>query len=152
MDGKVIAVCYSEDKGTVKTRIESGQLIDNFGLKGDAHAGDWHRQVSLLGKESIEKMKDCLSDEEFTLDFGDFAENITTEGIALHELSIGDKIEIENNILLEVTQIGKECHHDCDIYQKIGDCIMPREGIFVRVLNGGRIQAGDKIKIVKEGE
>ncbi|MEC9489489.1 MAG: MOSC domain-containing protein [Halanaerobiales bacterium] len=145
MEAKVKAVCLSEEKGTTKKMIEKGELIENFGLKGDAHAGKWHRQLSLLDQSSINKMKG----QGYELDFGDFAENITTVGIEnLFKLPVGQKLRINGEILLEITQIGKECHHDCEIRQTIGDCVMPREGVFARVIKGGEIKAGDKIEIL----
>jgi len=140
--GKVLAVCISKEKGTVKKEVKSATLVENCGLQEDAHAGKWHRQVSLLGVESIDKMRG----KGFQINFGDFAENITTEGIVLNELPIGTKLEIGEDILLEITQIGKKCHHDCEIKQKIGDCVMPKEGIFAKVLKGGEIKAGDSMK------
>ena len=140
--GKILAVCISKEKGTVKKEVKSATLIENSGLQEDAHAGKWHRQVSLLGVESIDKMRG----EGFQINFGVFAENITTEGIVLNELPIGTKLEIAENVLLEITQIGKKCHHDCEIKQKIGDCVMPKEGIFAKVLKGGEIKAGDSMK------
>lgn len=147
MEAKVKAVCLSEEKGTTKKVIEKGDLIENYGLKGDAHAGKWHRQLSLLDNSSIDKMRG----QGYELKFGDFAENITTEGIEnLFELPVGQKIKINGEILLEITQIGKKCHHDCEIMQTIGDCVMPREGIFARVIKGGEIKAGDNIKILDD--
>ncbi|NTV90363.1 MAG: MOSC domain-containing protein [Clostridiales bacterium] len=124
-----------------KKPIGSGVFIENFGLKDDVHGGDWHRQVSLLGVESIDKMK---AKGVENLDSGKFAENLTTEGIELFTLPIGTRLKI-GEVLLEVTQIGKECHQKCAIYHKVGDCVMPREGIFTRVLRGGVINAGDEI-------
>ncbi len=147
MDGKVKAVCISREKGTKKEDIKEAKLIENHGIKEDAHAGKWHRQVSLLGEESINKMKEMGLD--YNLNYGDFAENITTEGIKLYELPIGTKLTIGENVVLEVTQIGKECHHGCEILKIVGKCIMPEEGIFTRVLKGGKIKAGDPIKIDK---
>jgi len=142
--GKILAVCLSKEKGTVKKEVTSAVLIEDHGLQDDAHAGKWHRQVSLLGIESIDKMKA----KGFQLNFGDFAENLTTQGIVLNELPIGTKMEVGENVLLEITQIGKKCHHDCEIKQKIGDCVMPKEGIFARVLKGGEIKAGDSMRIL----
>src|SRR6056297_1635115 len=132
MEGKVVAVCRSEQKGTVKKEINSGEIIKGFGLKGDAHGGNWHRQISLLAKESIDKFKNKVK-ENYELNFGDFAENITTEGIKLYDFPVGSKIKIGKKVILEVTQIGKKCHHECKIYQQIGNCIMPKEGIFAKV-------------------
>jgi len=143
---KVLAVNISEKKGEVKHPIEKGYFKENHGLVGDAHAGDWHRQVSLLGKESIDKMDmtkvpgTCL---------GKFAENITTEGVILFDLPIGTKLQI-GETLMEVTQIGKECHLGCAIRKLVGDCIMPKEGIFAKVLVGGNIQAGDELTVLNQ--
>lgn len=142
--GKVLSINISEKKGVVKEPIKEGLFIENYGLENDAHSGNWHRQVSLLGTESFNKMKEMgLND----LKFGDFAENITTEGIILYELPIGTKLAI-GETLHEVTQIGKECHKGCAIAQKVGKCVMPKEGIFTKVLNGGIIKEGDIIKIL----
>lgn len=141
---KVVDVNISEVKGVVKKPIEKGYFKENYGLEGDAHAGDWHRQVSLLSKESIDKMK-AMGVEG--LSSGKFAENITTEGITLYELPIGTKLKI-GETLMEVTQIGKECHKGCAIRSQVGDCIMPREGIFTKVLKGGYIKSGDTIERV----
>lgn len=141
---KVVAVNISEVKGVIKKPIERGLFKENYGLEGDAHAGDWHRQVSLLSKESIDKMK-AMGVEG--LSSGKFAENITTEGITLYELPIGTKLKI-GETLMEVTQIGKECHKGCAIRSQVGDCIMPREGIFTKVLKGGYIKSGDTIERV----
>lgn len=144
---KVIAVNLSERKGVIKTPIEKGTFIEDFGLKDDAHAGKWHRQVSLLGLESFDKLAK-MGDLKH-LKPGIFAENITTEGIILYELPIGTQLSI-GETLHEVTQIGKECHHGCEIFHKVGDCVMPREGIFTRVIKGGIIQAGDPIRIIEK--
>ena len=146
MKGKVLAVCRSEEKGTMKKEISSGKLVEGFGLKGDAHGGDWHRQISLLDKESIDKMRG----KGYKINNGDFAENITTEGMTLYELEIGTKLFVGEEIILEVTQIGKKCHYDCEIAQKIGECVMPKEGIFAKVIKGGEIKAGDEIKAANE--
>lgn len=143
MDGKIIAVCTSDKKGEKKTNIGKGELVVGFGLAGDVHGGDWHRQVSLLAMESIEKIRAHGLD----VNPGDFAENITTEGLTLHTLPIGTKMKI-GEILLEVTQIGKECHTKCNIYHTVGDCVMPKEGIFVKVLNGGPVAVGDTIEVI----
>lgn len=138
---KVLAVNISEKKGVIKKPIERGHFIVEHGLEGDAHAGKWHRQVSLLGMESIDKMKQSGVKG---LCSGKFAENLTTEGIVLYELPVGSKLRI-GEVLMEVTQIGKECHIGCEIRNLIGDCIMPREGIFTRVLTEGFIKPGDEI-------
>jgi molybdopterin adenylyltransferase len=141
--GKVLAVNVSEEKGMRKTNIQSCALLKNFGLKGDAHGGPWHRQVSLLANESIEKMRAMGLD----VSYGDFAENITTEGLDLVHLPIGTEIRIGNSALLRLTQIGKECHERCAIYYQAGDCVMPREGIFAEVLKEGEVKVGDEIII-----
>lgn len=145
--GQILAVCISAHKGERKKEIGSGLLIENFGLKGDAHAGDWHRQISLLGDESIDKMRALGLD----VGAGDFAENLTIIGINLPALPIGTHLRVGATALLEVTQIGKECHQHCAIYQQAGDCVMPREGIFARVLCGGPVGKGDPV-IVEEAQ
>jgi MOSC domain-containing protein YiiM len=139
--GRVVAVSISDRKGVKKRNIASGRLIENFGLAGDAHAGDWHRQVSLLGVESIAKIRAKGLD----VGPGDFAENITTEGISLWELPLGTRLKLGDQVLAEVTQIGKQCHNRCAIFHQVGDCVMPREGIFVRVIQGGRVRPGDAV-------
>ncbi|MCK4259866.1 MAG: MOSC domain-containing protein [Halanaerobiales bacterium] len=143
MEGIVIAVCRSEKKGTVKVEIPVGILKEGFGLEGDAHGGNWHRQISLLAEESIDKMRN----KGLELKFGDFAENITTKGLILHKLPVGTLLKIGEEVIMEVTQIGKKCHHDCEIFKKIGSCIMPLEGIFACIIRGGSIKAGDKIVV-----
>lgn len=141
---KVLAVNISENKGEIKRPIEKGYFAVDHGLKGDAHAGNWHRQVSLLGNESIDKMRNRGFRK---LEAGNFAENITTEGIVLYELPVGTKLKV-GETLMEVTQIGKECHKGCAIREKTGDCVMPREGIFTKVLTPGWIKAGDTIELI----
>lgn len=142
--GKIIAVCRSDKKGTRKQEVREGVLEANFGLVGDAHADSTtHRQVSLLAKESIEKMR-ALGLE---VSPGDFAENLTTEGIDLLSLPVGTRLRIGKEVLLEITQIGKECHTGCAIFQQVGKCIMPEEGVFARVLRGGTVRTGDEIRI-----
>jgi MOSC domain-containing protein YiiM len=145
MKGKVVAVNISEKKGVPKKTIEQGEFRIDHGLVGDAHAGNWHRQVSLLGIESINKMK-ALGIEGLCT--GKFAENLTTEGIVLYELPVGTKLRIGDTIQ-EVTQIGKECHVKCAIFQQIGSCVMPTEGIFTKVLKEGTIKAGDEIETIE---
>jgi len=140
---EVSAVCISEKKGTVKTPVPEIQLRLKHGVVSDAHAGDWHRQVSLLATESVDKLRSKFPD----LPPGIFAENILTTGLILCELPIGTKLRA-GSALLEVTQIGKECHEDCEIRRKIGDCVMPREGIFTIVLEEGAVKAGDKIEVI----
>ena len=151
MEGKVIAVNISDKKGVTKTPIDEGKFIENFGLEGDAHGGDWHRQVSLLGNESVEKMREMLEKNGHTDCRGIFAENITTEGIVLYELPVGTKMEI-GETLQEVTQIGKDCHDGCAIKNQVGKCVMPREGIFTKVLRGGYIRPGDRLEILEKDE
>ncbi|MEG0391268.1 MAG: MOSC domain-containing protein [Anaerovoracaceae bacterium] len=143
---KVKAVCISEKKGEQKHAVDKIQVKEDHGIVGDAHAGNWHRQVSLLAVESVEKVQKVL---DFTLEAGAFAENILTEGIELFTLPIGTKMKIGDS-LCEVTQIGKECHHGCAIRELAGDCVMPREGIFVKVLTPGTIMAGSEITLVEE--
>ena len=141
---KVLSINISDKKGVIKTPIKEGLFIEEYGLKNDAHAGKWHRQVSLLAQESIDKMiKMGVND----LDAGKFAENITTEGIVLHELPVGTRLEIGETVQ-EVTQIGKECHKGCAIKNQVGMCIMPTEGIFTRVIKGGIVREGDSIEIL----
>ncbi|MTI68036.1 MAG: MOSC domain-containing protein [Firmicutes bacterium] len=142
---KVLAVNISEKKGVVKKPIKEGFFKKDHGLVGDAHAGKWHRQVSLLGQESVDKMKKLGIEGLCT---GKFAENITTEGIILYKLPIGTKLKIGESIQ-EVSQIGKKCHAGCEISKEVGECIMPKEGIFTKVIKGGKIKPGDNIEIIK---
>lgn len=141
---KIVATCISKNKGERKTPVKRVELRENHGIVGDAHAGDWHRQISLLAQESIDKMRKLGLD----VNKGDFAENLTTEGINLVELPIGSKLKI-GDTLLEVTQIGKECHTRCAIYHQAGDCVMPKEGIFAKVLQEGNISPGAEIVRIK---
>lgn len=142
---EIIAVCRSEKKGTGKTPVAEINLKENYGVAGDAHAdGTTHRQVSLLAIESIDKMRSKGFD---FLKPGDFAENITTKGIDLTALPIGTRLNAGKDVILEITQIGKECHAACAIRQQVGDCIMPREGVFAKVIRGGRVKAGDTINV-----
>lgn len=145
MPGRVVAVCISEKKGERKKPVREASIRENHGIVNDAHAGDWHRQISMLAMESIRKMQAKGLD----VTTGDFAENITTEGIDLPSLPIGTRLAI-GETLTEVTQIGKECHTRCAIYHQAGDCVMPREGIFVKVLRGGTIKCDDTIEIVEK--
>lgn len=142
--GKVIEINRSEKKGVIKEPIGEGKFVENFGLEKDAHGGNWHRQVSLLGIESFRKME-ALGIEG--LKYGMFAENITTEGIILYELPVGTKLKIGETVQ-EVTQIGKECHSGCEIAQKVGKCIMPKEGIFTKIIKGGTVKVGDIIEVL----
>ena len=141
---KVLSINISEKKGTPKTKINPGVLIEDFGFEGDAHAGKWHRQVSLLAKESIEKSKGLPTDG---LCHGVFAENITTEGIELFTIPVGTRLLV-GECVLEISQIGKECHDGCTIKKLVGQCVMPREGIFARVIRGGKIFEGDSIEVL----
>ena len=140
----IIAVCKSDKKGTKKQDVKEGLLKENFGLVGDAHADCCtHRQVSLLAMESIDKMRALGLD----VNPGDFAENLTTEGIDLISLPVGTRMSAGKQVILEVTQIGKECHAGCAIFQQVGKCIMPEEGLFAKVIRGGPVRAGDQIKV-----
>ena len=144
--GKVLAVNISQKKGEKKSNIDCGLFLENLGLENDAHAeADIIRQVSLLAKESIEKIRAKGLD----VNYGDFAENLTTEGIDLPLLPIGTQLKVGSKVLLEVTQIGKECHSRCNIFYTVGDCVMPREGIFAKVLIGGEIKINDPIEITE---
>ena len=145
MKGTVLSINISQKKGTPKTKVDPGTLIEDFGFEGDAHAGKWHRQVSLLAKESIEKAADGPTNG---LCHGVFAENITTEGIELHTLPVGTRLKVGNDAVIEITQIGKECHDGCAIRELVGKCIMPKEGVFGRVIKGGQVFAGDTIETV----
>ncbi len=147
MAAKVVSVNVSASKGTRKRPIESARLAPGLGIEGDAHAGDWHRQVSLLARESIDR----ISIPGLELSPGDFAENLTTSGIDLAGLPIGSVLRV-GEAEIEVTQIGKECHLGCDIRRQVGDCVMPREGIFARVRKGGTVATGDAIEVVRRGE
>ncbi|MFH2057430.1 MAG: MOSC domain-containing protein [Pseudomonadota bacterium] len=141
---KIVSIAVSKKKGTIKKCVREAELIENHGIKDDAHAGDWHRQLSFLAAESIEK----ANKEDFTIKFGDFAENIATTGIDWKNESVGRQYKLGNQALVEITQIGKECHQKCAIYYRTGDCIMPKEGVFAKILKGGIIHIGDKIELV----
>lgn len=141
---KIVSIAISRKKGTRKTAVEEVLVIKDHGIEGDAHAGPWHRQVSFLAHESIERARQGGLD----VTFGDFAENFATEGIDWLKLPLGAQLRLGQAALVEITQIGKECHQKCAIYYQAGDCIMPREGIFARVLVGGTVRKGDPIIIV----
>ncbi|HEY90526.1 MAG TPA: MOSC domain-containing protein [Dehalococcoidia bacterium] len=144
---EVIAVCRSDTKGTRKDVVREVLLLNNYGVENDAHADSaWHRQVSLLATESIEKMRNMGLD----VGPGDFAENLTTEGIELFTLPVGTILKVGDDVTLEISQIGKECHTGCAILRQTGKCIMPKEGIFARVINGGTVRAGHDIRTVVE--
>lgn len=146
LQGKVLRVSISDEKGVPKKNVEEVRLLVEWGVEGDAHAGAWHRQVSLLAMESIKKMQE----KGLEVRPGDFAENITTEGLDLLSLPIGTLLRVGSEALLEVTQIGKECHAGCAIFQQVGQCIMPTEGIFARVIKGGKVRPGDLIQVALE--
>ncbi len=143
MEGKVLSVCISSEKGTKKREVNSARLIPDWGIEGDAHADSGHRQISLLSVEEINKMKKIIPD----LMPGDFAENIITKGIDSDQIKIGDRIIIGDNIVLEVSQIGKECHSGCEIQKLTGECIMPKKGIFAKVLKGGVVKKDDCLRV-----
>ncbi len=144
MSAKVVSINISEKKGMRKKPVEEAVIRTNYGIEGDAHSSsEWHRQVSLLATESIKKMQDMGLDVKA----GDFAENITTEGIDLVSLPIGTRLKIGQEIIGEVSQIGKECHTRCAIYYQAGDCVMPKEGIFIKVINGGTVKVGDPVQV-----
>ncbi len=138
---KIVSIALSKKKGTRKQCIDRAELVKEHGLLGDAHAGEWHRQVSFLAAESI----DHARNRGLEVTFGDFAENIATAGIEWTAIPVGTRFQIGRSALVEITQIGKECHNKCAIYYKAGDCIMPREGVFARVLRSGEIRTGDEL-------
>ena len=141
---KIVSIAVSKKKGTRKIPVEEALLIQNHGLEGDAHAGQWHRQVSFLASENIEKARR----QGLDVTFGDFAENIATTGIDWIKLPVGTRVQLGDSALVEITQIGKECLNKCAIYYLAGDCIMPKEGVFARVLEGGKICCGDTVLIL----
>ena len=145
--GKIMAVCISEKRGTQKKNSEKVRLIENFGLEGDAPGGNWHRQVSLLSYEKVR----AFEEKGISVEDGAFGENLLVEGFDFKTLPVGTRFRC-GEVLLEMTQIGKECHSHCEIYQAVGDCIMPREGVFARVLHGGMIQIGDVMEIVPSSD
>jgi MOSC domain-containing protein YiiM len=138
---KIVSIAVSKKKGTKKTQVESADLSKNHGIIGDAHAGPWERQVSLL---ALERIEECRT-RGLNVTFGDFAENIATEGIDWKSVPLGSRFQFGDHVVVEITKIGKECHKKCAIYYQAGDCIMPREGVFARVLEGGMIRCGDQI-------
>ena len=140
---KIVSIATSRKKGTRKTVVDSAVILRDHGLEDDAHAGDWHRQVSLLALESIEKARQM----GLEVTFGDFAENIATSGVDLPNLPVGTRLKLGDTVILEISQIGKECHKKCAIYYQAGDCIMPREGVFAKVIEGGSIACNDGIEI-----
>ncbi len=138
---KIVSIAISAEKGTRKTQVTTAELITEHGLKGDAHAGTWHRQVSFLAAEDIQDARDRGLD----VNFGDFAENIGTLGVDWPSLPVGTRVRLGKDVLVEVTQIGKKCHAKCEVYERTGECIMPRRGVFARVLQGGSLTLGDSI-------
>ncbi|MDO5714983.1 MAG: MOSC domain-containing protein [Tissierellia bacterium] len=140
--GKIISINTSTQKGTIKSEVKRANLIFNFGIENDAHGGSWHRQISLLSYESFNAFKDKIN---IPLEHGVFGENFLVEGIDFKNIKIGDQLIINETILLEITQIGKLCHKGCEIRNIVGDCIMPREGVFAKVLQGGKVKKGDTI-------
>jgi len=145
--GKIKAICISEKKGTPKKQVEDSEFIKGFGIKSDAHAGRWHRQVSLLAAEKIAEFKEKGAE----IEYGAFGENLVVTGFDLKELPVGTRFQC-NDVILEITQIGKECHTHCQIYHHMGDCIMPREGVFAEVIQGGKISIGDEMFMLKAEE
>jgi MOSC domain-containing protein YiiM len=144
---EILAVCISEKKGEQKHPVEVAELRVDWGIVGDAHAGNWHRQVSLLGQESVDKLQEKIS---LTLKPGDFAENILVKGLCLYTLPVGTRLKIGPEAVGEVTQIGKTCHFDCAIRKAAGDCVMPREGIFVKIIVPGQVRPGDTLEVIEE--
>jgi MOSC domain-containing protein YiiM len=140
---KIVSIAVSKKKGTRKVKVEKANILQDHGLEGDAHVGPWHRQVSFLAVESIEKARG----QGLDVTFGDFAENIATSGVDWKTLPLGTRAKLGISAEVEISQIGKECHNRCAIYYQAGDCIMPREGVFARVISGGTIRCGDKIEL-----
>ena len=141
---KIVSIALSRKKGTRKVPVKTAHVLEDHGLEGDAHAGNWHRQISFLAAESIQGTRAKGLD----VDFGDFAENIATEGVDWPKLPIGTRVKLGHQVEVEISQIGKECHKKCAIYYQAGDCIMPREGVFARVIQGGEIMCGDTIAVL----
>ena len=145
--GEIIAICISEKRGTQKKRIPEAEFVEDWGIKGDAHAGKWHRQVSLLSHDKIEAFRARGAE----VADGAFGENLVVEGFDFAKMAVGTRFRC-NDVILELTQIGKECHNGCEIFKKMGDCIMPREGVFTRVLHGGIVHEGDELVVLEEKE
>ena len=148
IEGTIKAISVSKEKGTQKVNVPIAELKADFGVVGDVHAGKWHRQVSLLAVESIDKM----IAKGAKVSPGNFAENITTEGIELLKLSLGSKLKLGESVELEITQFGKKCHSRCEIFEQLGDCIMPREGVFAKVIKAGKINVGDVIEVITDND
>lgn len=143
-EGTIVAISVSDIRGTKKHNVEKAEFVEEYGIKGDAHAGKWHRQISLLAIESIDGFNASTG---YGINPGDFAENVTIRGLDLLSVPVGKRIELGNGVILEITQHGKKCHHDCTIFKEVGKCAMPTEGIFARVLNGGTVRVGDPARI-----
>ena len=143
---KIVSIAISRKKGTRKTPVEEAEVVKDHGIRGDAHAGPWHRQVSFLAHEQIREARE----KGLQVDFGDFAENVATEGVDWKALPLGTRVKLGDRVIVEITQIGKECHKKCAIYYQAGDCIMPREGVFGKVIEGGTFCCGDEIVILNE--
>lgn len=143
---KIVSIAISKTKGTRKTSVAKGYLLKNHGLKDDAHAGKWHRQISFLSSENIDQEREKGLD----VTFGDYAENIATSGIDWKKIPVGTKVLLGKSAVVEITQIGKKCHNKCEIYHQAGNCIMPKEGVFGRVIEEGKILCGDDIKIMNK--
>lgn len=141
---KIVSIAVSRKKGTRKQLVDRARVLENHGLEGDAHAGPWHRQVSFLASESIQGARE----KGLAVDFGDFAENVATEGVDWKQLPVGTRVRLGTTVVVEISQIGKTCHKPCAIYYQAGDCIMPREGVFARVVQGGEIICGDPIELI----
>ena len=141
---KITSLAVSKKKGTTKTTVDTATVIENHGFEGDAHAGDWHRQVSFLSQENIDEQ----NEKGLDVSFGDFAENIASLGVDWKTLPVGKKVKLGEDAVVEISQIGKTCHKKCAIYYKAGDCIMPKEGVFAKVVKGGVVKIGDKIEFV----
>jgi MOSC domain-containing protein YiiM len=141
---KIVSIAVSKKKGTRKTPVEAVEVVEDHGILGDAHAGPWHRQISFLAHEQIQEARE----RGLQVDFGDFAENVATEGVDWKALPLGTCVKLGDGVIVEITQIGKECHKKCAIYYQAGDCIMPREGVFGKVLQGGTFRCGDTIEII----
>jgi MOSC domain-containing protein YiiM len=144
MEMKITSLAISKKKGTIKRVVDTATLIENHGFENDAHAGDWHRQVSFLSQENI----DAANQRGLEVSFGDFAENIATLGVDWKTMPVGKKIKLGNKAVVEISQIGKTCHKKCAIYYKAGDCIMPKEGVFAKVIKGGKLKINDKIEMI----
>ncbi len=144
--GNIVAICISEARGTQKHEVQNAYLKEDWGIEGDAHAGKWHRQVSLL---SVEKVND-FRDKGANVINGAFGENLVVEGYDLKTIPVGTRFKVGSEVILEMTQIGKQCHSHCEIFKAMGDCIMPREGVFAKVIHGGEVNRGDAIEIITE--